>query len=225
MRRSPGEWARIRSGGRTRKTVPACRAASKPKRAASPGNACAAAPSRGSRRLPAHSAERTTVSRSEWPQPKCSNGTRSRLPADLSYRSPFRAPHSVARSSQQSGKYVSRSSQSSSMRPALPIAATPGANNATCAKHGLKSQRSRGGGGGKRPTTGAGAFFRHRSLRRHGPRTGAIPRYRAGSGWACQWMLFGAPARARAPCIASPGRESSRMPRAAIMPGRSIPVA
>ena len=56
---------------------------------------------------------RTTVSRREWPQPKCSNRTRRQSSADLSWRNPFKAPVMFANSRQLAGKNDRSNPQSS----------------------------------------------------------------------------------------------------------------
>ena len=61
---------------------------------------------------------RTTVSRNECPQPRCSRRVRSRLSTALSLRSPFSAPVSCASSRQSCGRNDNRTSQSSSTAPA-----------------------------------------------------------------------------------------------------------
>ena len=63
---------------------------------------------------------RTTVSRSECPQARCSSSVRSRASTDLSLRSPFNAPVSRASSCQSSGRNDITTSQSSFICPASP---------------------------------------------------------------------------------------------------------
>src|ERR1035438_3232641 len=53
------------------------------------------------------------VSRSEKPQPKCNNKTRRQTSADLSWRSPLRAPQVCACLCQSAGKKDISNSQSS----------------------------------------------------------------------------------------------------------------